>query len=50
MADKQISEADQKLLDELDQKGRDLVKRVMDQHPELTVAEAIEHCQEMGGL
>lgn len=50
MENKQTNEADEKLLSELDSRGRELIKRVMEQHPELTVAEAIEHCREMGGL
>jgi hypothetical protein len=34
----------------LDAKGRDLIERILAQHPELTAAEAIEHTREMGGL
>ena len=40
----------EKLLSELDAKGRDLIERILDQHPGLTAAEAIEHTREMGGL
>jgi hypothetical protein len=40
----------EKLLSELDPKGRDLIERIMAQHPGLTAAEAIEHTREMGGL
>lgn len=40
----------EKLLSALDPRGRDLIERILDQHPGLTAAEAIEHCKEMGGL
>jgi hypothetical protein len=40
----------EKLLSELDSRGRDLIERLLDQHPELTAAEAIEYAREAGGL
>jgi hypothetical protein len=53
MTDKQTTETPderEQLLSQLDAKGRSLVERVLEQHPELTTAAAIEHIQEMGGL
>lgn len=40
----------EKLLSQLDAKGRRLIEDILAQHPELTAAEAIEHVREMGGL
>jgi hypothetical protein len=40
----------EKLLSALKPRDRDLIERILDQHPELTVAEAIEHADEAGGL
>lgn len=40
----------EKLLSALRPNKRDLIERIMDQHPELTAAEAIEHTRAMGGL
>jgi hypothetical protein len=40
----------EKLLSALDPKGRKLIEDILDQHPGLTAAEAIEHTRAMGGL
>lgn len=52
MENKQTETAEEreKLLSQLDERGRDLIERILEHHPELTAAEAIEHCREMGGL
>jgi hypothetical protein len=43
-------EAREKLLNALKPRDRDLIERIMDQHPGLTAAEAIEHTDAFGGL
>lgn len=43
-------EVREKLLSALKPSERELIKRLMDQHPLLTMAEAIERTAEMGGI
>jgi hypothetical protein len=53
MENKQTTETPEereKLLSQLDPRGRKLIEDILNQHAELTAAEAIEHAQEMGGL
>ena len=40
----------ERLLSTLDERGRDLIERIMAQHPKLTAAKAIEHTTAFGGL
>lgn len=40
----------ERLLSQLDARGRNLIENILAQHPELTAEEAIEHAREMGGL
>ncbi len=38
------------LLSQLDARGRELIERLLEQHPQATAAELIQYCREMGGL
>lgn len=40
----------EKLLAQLDERGRKLIESILEDNPALTAAEAIEHVREMGGL
>lgn len=46
----ETQEQREKLLSALKPRDRELIEDLIDQHPGLTAAEAIEHCSEMGGL